>query len=41
VILLSQDEIAEAPADVRHFEFIKYNLSDDDKLISNIEPRHT
>jgi hypothetical protein len=37
VILLSQDDIADAPADVRHFEFIRYNLADDEKLIANID----
>jgi hypothetical protein len=28
VVLLTKDEISEAPSDIRHFEFIKYNLSD-------------
>jgi nucleoside 2-deoxyribosyltransferase len=37
VILLSQDEAADAPVDIRHFEFIKYNLKDDEKVLIDID----
>jgi hypothetical protein len=37
VILLTQDDIREAPADIRHYEFIKYTLSDEKSFIANID----
>lgn len=37
VILLSQDKIEEAPADIRHYEFIRYTLDDDTDLLANID----
>ena len=37
VILLSQDDVEKAPADIRHFEFIPYSLSDDAKFLADID----
>ena len=31
VILITKDDIKDAPTDIRHYEFIKYALDDDDK----------
>lgn len=37
VILMTQDPVEEAPTDIRHFEFIRYDLNRDDELISKID----
>lgn len=37
VILISQDAIEEAPADVRHLEFIRYNLADHSTFIAHMD----
>ena len=33
----SQDEVKEAPTDIRHYEFIKYSLSADKMFIASID----
>jgi hypothetical protein len=37
VILLTQDEVRDVPTDVRHFEIIKYELSNPQRLLSDID----
>jgi len=37
VILISQDSVDEAPADIRHFEFIRYNLADHAAFTSQLD----
>jgi hypothetical protein len=37
VILLSQEDAKEAPADVRHYEFINYALSDDKAFLAKLD----
>jgi hypothetical protein len=37
VILLTQDDVKEAPSDVRHYEFIRYSLSDHTQLLDNLD----
>jgi nucleoside 2-deoxyribosyltransferase len=37
VILMTSDPITETPTDVRHFEFIKYNLAHDQLLLSQLD----
>ncbi|MEO8211378.1 MAG: hypothetical protein ABI840_12535, partial [bacterium] len=37
IILITQDEIKEAPTDIRHMEFIKYDLSKDIDFISKLD----
>ncbi len=37
VILITQDEISEAPTDVRHYEFIRYTLGDDTKFLRDLD----
>jgi nucleoside 2-deoxyribosyltransferase len=37
VILISQDTVSEAPADIRHFEFIQYNLADHATFTAQID----
>ncbi len=37
VILVTQDDAHEVPTDIRHLEFIRYDLSNDEDLIRNID----
>ena len=37
VILITKDELRDAPADVRHFEFIKYDLSNDTDFLNRLD----
>jgi len=37
VILLTQDDVKEAPTDVRHLEFIEYNLSRHDEFLTKLD----
>lgn len=37
VILITQDSIQEIPSDIRHFEFIKYDLEKEREIIINID----
>ena len=37
VILITQDSVAEAPADVRHYEFIRYDLADHLQFLSSLD----
>jgi hypothetical protein len=37
VILMTKDPIEEAPADIRHFEFIRYDLSKDKEFLDSID----
>lgn len=37
VILITQDSIRDAPSDVRHFEFIKYDLGSDQPFLSQLD----
>jgi len=37
VILMTRDPVEEVPADIRHFEFIQYDLAQDEILLSKID----
>ena len=37
VILISQDAVDKAPADIRHFEFIRYNLGDHAAFMAQLD----
>lgn len=37
VILITSDEIAQAPSDIRHYEFIKYGLSDHVRFLDQLD----
>jgi hypothetical protein len=37
VILITMDDVKEAPTDIKHFEFIKYDLVDNEHFISKLD----
>jgi hypothetical protein len=37
VVLMTRDSVEEVPTDVRHFEFIQYDLAQDEQLLSQLD----
>lgn len=37
VVLITQDDVKEAPSDIRHYEFIRYGLSDHAEFFSSLD----
>ena len=37
VILITQDDVTEAPVDVRHYEFVKYSLTNDQDFAASLD----